>query len=394
MQLVNNGLTTAFDSIEDIIADYKKGKMVIMLDDEDRENEGDLLIAAEKVSADDINFMARYGRGLICLTLSEARCKQLQLPLMVANNNHNNSPFGTRFTVSVEAAAGVTTGISAADRATTIKACIKSGATSEDIVQPGHIFPIMAQPGGVLVRAGHTEAGCDMARLAGCNQDASVLVEILNEDGSMARRDDLFKFAKEHDLKIGTIADLIKYRLENEVTLEKVYSMPWQTKYGEFELKCYLDQVTNLMHYALVKGHLDPTDTPYVRVHVENKISDVLFHEGSGDISLLSSGWPLDKSFEYIAQQKAGVIVILANEKSNDEMINILKNKVNKSKDNNITNINSKKDNQKIMHRIGVGSQILQDLGVTKMNVLSQPIKYSGLSGFNLKVENYIQYEK
>lgn len=205
----------SFDSIDDIIADFKLGKMVVMLDDEDRENEGDLLIAAEKVTPSDINFMATYGRGLICLVLTEERCKQLNLPLMVDYEN-NNTKFGTRFTVSVEAARGVTTGISVFDRATTIKACINKDATAEDLVRPGHMFPIMARSGGVLSRAGHTEASCDLARLSGL-EPAAVLVEILNEDGSMARRDDLLKFAKHHNLRVGTIADLIKYRLKNNI---------------------------------------------------------------------------------------------------------------------------------------------------------------------------------
>ncbi len=226
MQLVDKIIPTnnsfRFNSIEEILSDYNKGKMVIMLDDEDRENEGDLLIAAELVTANDINFMATYGRGLICLTLTEQHCQQLQLPLMVSSDGENQTRFGTRFTVSVEAAKGVTTGISAADRATTIRACVKQDASSEDIVKPGHIFPIMAQPGGVLVRAGHTEAGCDLARLAGLKQSASVLVEILNSDGSMARRDDLFIFAQKHGLKIGTIADLIKYRLKIESKISEV----------------------------------------------------------------------------------------------------------------------------------------------------------------------------
>lgn len=215
-KILQNDVDYKFNSIEEILSDYRQGKMIIMLDDEDRENEGDLLMAAERITAEDINFMATHGRGLICLTLTEQHCQQLQLPLMVSCNSNNQAPFGTRFTVSVEAARGVTTGISSADRAATIKACIKPDASPNDIVKPGHMFPIMAQSGGVLVRAGHTEAGCDLAHLAGFRPSASVLVEILNADGSMARRDDLFLFARKHGLKIGTIADLIKYRLENE----------------------------------------------------------------------------------------------------------------------------------------------------------------------------------
>lgn len=215
-QIEKNIDNKLFDDIEDIISDFKLGKMVIMLDDEDRENEGDLLIAAEKVTADDINFMTKFGRGLICLTLTEQRCNTLNLPLMVTNSADNKSRYGTRFTVSVEAAHGVTTGISAADRATTIKACINEDAVPSDLVKPGHMFPIMARPGGVLTRPGHTEAGCDLAKLAGFKSESSVLVEVLNDDGTMARRDDLLVFAKKHNLKIGIIADLIKYREYND----------------------------------------------------------------------------------------------------------------------------------------------------------------------------------
>lgn len=387
--------TVKFDSIASIIDDYKQGKMVIILDDEDRENEGDLLIAAEAVSADDINFMAKYGRGLICLTLTEQKCQQLNLPLMVSNKTANNSPFGTRFTVSVEAAQGVTTGISAADRATTIKACIQLNANSNDIVQPGHIFPIMAQPGGVLVRAGHTESGCDLARLAGFREPASVLVEILNEDGTMARRDDLFRFAKKHGLKIGTVADLIKYRLKHEKTLEQVLTTKWPTRYGEFELKCFIDHITDTTHYALVKGDIAADDLPYVRVHVENKTTDLLYYSNKEENKLVASGWPLDESMEYISKQKSGVIVIISNDYNSKDMLNIISNKLKANLHHNkAKNILDKTTEQKILRRIGIGSQILQELGVTKMNLLSEPVRYSGLSGFNLEIVNFIRYEK
>ncbi|SVA61038.1 uncharacterized protein METZ01_LOCUS113892, partial [marine metagenome] len=259
-------------TIKEIIEDYKQGKMIILMDDENRENEGDLLIAAEKVSKEDINFMATHGRGLICLTLTQERCQLLNLPLMVSQNSDLQS---TNFTVSIEAASGVTTGISAADRTKTIVAAVAKDAKPLDIVQPGHVFPLMAQQGGVLIRAGHTEAGCDLARLAGF-EPASVIVEILNDDGSMARNADLHKFGKKHGIKVGTIADLIHYRVENEKSIERINQRPFETKYGKFNLYSYLDRIHNDIHIALVKGVIDESSEPYVRVHMENIFKDVL----------------------------------------------------------------------------------------------------------------------
>ncbi|MEL0083789.1 MAG: 3,4-dihydroxy-2-butanone-4-phosphate synthase, partial [Gammaproteobacteria bacterium] len=235
-----------FSSTEEIIEEIRRGRMVIILDDEDRENEGDLIMAGSAITADAINFMARHGRGLICLTLTADRCEQLHLPLMVADNNDKNS---TNFTVSIEAAEGVTTGISAADRAATVAAAVKLDAKPGDIVQPGHIFPLKAQPGGVLARAGHTEAGCDLARLAG-HEPAAVIVEILNDDGTMARYPDLVPYAKKHGLKMGTIADLIKYRIQQEKSLELCAETPFQTRFGEFELRAYHDPVEDAVHMA------------------------------------------------------------------------------------------------------------------------------------------------
>jgi 3,4-dihydroxy 2-butanone 4-phosphate synthase/GTP cyclohydrolase II len=377
-----------FNTIEEIIADFAAGKMVIMLDDEDRENEGDLLIAADKVQAEDINYMAKFGRGLICLTLTEQRCQQLHLPLMVTQKARNNAPFGTRFTVSVEAAHGVTTGISAKDRATTIQACINSNATPADIVQPGHIFPIMAQPGGVLTRAGHTEAGCDLARLSGFKSEAAVLVEILNEDGSMARRDDLLRFAAKHGLKIGTIADLIKYRLQHEKTIEQIATTLWPTEYGQFKLSCYLDHVTNNTHYALITSGFTTKTTPYIRVHVENKVVDLLRYQDQ-DSNRARTSWPLEKAMAFIAKQENGVILILANEQKDLDLLNL----VNKSEHVDVNVKLNKSHEQRVLRRIGIGSQILNDLGVTKMKLLSEPVKYYGLSGFDLEVEQYIKYE-
>ena len=260
------------NSIEEIIEDFRQGKMVVIMDDEDRENEGDLVMAASLARANDINFMARYGRGLICLTLTRKRCQQLRLPLMVGSTGDIHD---TNFTVSIEAAEGVTTGISASDRATTIAAAVKKDAGPHDIVQPGHIFPLMAQPGGVLTRAGHTEAGCDLARLAG-HEPSAVIVEILNDDGSMARRPDLEKFAKEHGLRIGTIEDLISYRIKNEKTVERVAECDFPTEYGAFRLHAYQNSLDGSLHFALVHGVISSNEPVLVRVHVENMLVDAL----------------------------------------------------------------------------------------------------------------------
>ncbi|MGB5580895.1 MAG: 3,4-dihydroxy-2-butanone-4-phosphate synthase, partial [Woeseia sp.] len=261
-----------FSSIDEIVKDIRDGKMVIMVDDENRENEGDLLMAAEKVRPEDINYMARYGRGLICLTLTRERCKQLRLPLMVDDTDHHHA---TNFTLSIEAAEGITTGISAHDRARTVRAAVAAGAKPEDLRQPGHIFPVMAQPGGVLTRAGHTEAGCDLARLAGF-EPAAAIVEILNEDGSMARRPDLEVFAEKHGVRIGTIADLIRYRLEKEQYIERIAEQSVNTSHGNFTLYCYDDRINRTVHLALVKGDLGAVKDPLVRVQIQDTLGDVL----------------------------------------------------------------------------------------------------------------------
>src|ERR1700676_1284043 len=256
----------AFNTIDEILEDLRRGKMAVIMDDEDRENEGDLIMAAECVRPEDVNFMARYGRGLICLTLTRERCRQLRLPLMVSDTDSSHR---TNFTLSIEAAEGVTTGISAHDRAHTVVTAVAPKAQPEDLRQPGHIFPLMAQPGGVLTRAGHTEAGCDLARLAGFSS-AAMIVEILNDDGTMARRPDLERFAKTHDLKIGTIADLIRYRLKNERSVERIYEDTVETEDGSFKLSCYEDHVNKTVHVALVKGDLNSTLPALVRVHIKD----------------------------------------------------------------------------------------------------------------------------
>ena len=364
----------ALDRIEDILEDLRAGRMVIMMDDEDRENEGDLIMAASKVRPEDINFMARYGRGLICLTLMRDRCRQLRLPLMVSGTDQAQT---TNFTLSIEAAEGVTTGISAHDRARTVQAAVKPDARPEDLKQPGHIFPLMAQPGGVLTRAGHTEAGCDMARLAG-HEPASVIVEILNEDGTMARRPDLEVFAKQHGLKIGTIADLIRYRIEKEKTVERVAEQRVPTEFGEFDLKVYEDHVNKTVHLALVSGKVDPARPTLVRVHLQNTFGDAL------GIQWDSLGWPLRNAMRRIAKD-GGVLVILRQPEEPGEFLKRLDGKDSTPADD--------KPGALELRTYGVGAQILLDLGVKRMRVLSQPRKMQGISGFGLEVVEYVTPE-
>ncbi len=367
------------DNINDIIADIRQGKMVIIMDDEDRENEGDIIMAASKVRPEDINFMARYGRGLICLTLTRERCEQLKLPLMVHANHSVN---GTNFTVSIEAAKGVTTGISAADRATTIKAAVSADAKPTDIVQPGHIFPLMAQPGGVLRRAGHTEAGCDLARLAGLDPSA-VIVEILNEDGTMARRPDLEIFAQQHHLKIGTVADLIRFRVEHEKTVERIATCKLPTEFGEFQLFAYQDTIGNTAHFALVKGQIHPEITTLVRVHIQDSLCDLTASVRE------ECGWPVRDALRRVAQSETGILVILQQPEDVDVIAKRIEQCANKDKGFAIQSPVHPQD----LRTHGLGAQILADLGVKKMSVLSAPKKMHGISGFGLEVVEYIHQE-
>ena len=364
-------------SAQEIIDDIKIGKMVILMDDEDRENEGDLIIAAEHISAEAINFMATHGRGLICLTMTQERCSQLDLPLMVKNNG---AAFSTNFTMSIEASKGVTTGISAADRARTVQAAIAKGAVPSDIVQPGHIFPIMAQPGGVLTRAGHTEAGCDLARLAGL-EPSSVIVEILNEDGTMARRPDLEVFAKQHDIKIGTIADLIEYRNLNETTIEQVAKCKLPTEHGEFDLVTYKDTIDGQLHYALLKGEIKQQEPTLVRVHLQSTFNDILLSDRNADRS-----WGLSQAMAYIAEHN-GALVILGKQESTEELEATVKAFAAADAGENVT----PRKFQGTSRTVGVGSQILADLGIQKMRLMSLPKKYHALSGFHLEVVDYVE---
>ena len=368
------------NSIEELIEDIRHGKMVILMDDEDRENEGDIIMAATMVRPEDINFMAKHARGLICLTLTDERCQQLNLPLMV---NDNNAQHGTNFTMSIEAAEGVTTGISAADRATTVQRAVAANAKPADIVQPGHIFPLTAQAGGVLRRAGHTEAGCDLARLAGL-EPASVIVEIMNEDGTMARRPDLEEFAKEHNLKIGTIADLIHYRTVNEKTIERVRTQPFMTDFGEFTLVQFRDLIENKQHIALVKGELAACEAPYVRVHVADPLRDLLRAKKKD-----ASGWCLPKVLKFLAEHdEPGVVLLLGDSFESHPVEEIIESYYGASKP--PRPIAKDGTGTSVYRSIGTGSQILQELGIHKMRLLSSPMRFNAISGFSLEIVEYI----
>jgi 3,4-dihydroxy 2-butanone 4-phosphate synthase/GTP cyclohydrolase II len=368
------------NSTAEILEDMRQGKMVIIVDDEDRENEGDLIMAAECVTAEAINFMARFGRGLICLTLTEQRCKQLRLPLMVTDNQ---AAYSTNFTVSIEAAEGVTTGISAADRALTIQAAVNSDAKPEDIVQPGHVFPLKAQLGGVLTRAGHTEAGCDLAQLAGKDPSA-VIVEILNEDGSMARRPDLEKFAEVHGLKIGTIADLISYRLENEMTVQRLSQCHMPTQYGDFQLSSYQDTLNGQVHLAMVLGDIDPDEETLVRVHMADPLGDLL---GATRESL---HWPLDTVMTKIQQHGKGVLVVLRLPQQNKQLAAKIELYQQQDRGDITSTVKSGWD----LRTFGVGAQILSDVGVRKMRVIGTPTKLNALSGFGLELVGYAEEQQ
>ncbi len=364
-----------FANIEDIIADIADGKMVIMVDDENRENEGDLIMAAAKVRPEDINYMAMHGRGLICLTMTRARCKQLRLPLMVSETDEHHA---TNFTISIEAAEGITTGISAHDRARTIQAAVAPDAKPEHVSQPGHIFPVMSQPGGVLARAGHTEAGCDLARLAGLEPSAAI-VEILNDDGTMARRPDLEKFARHHGIRIGTIADLIRYRLEKERNIERIAEKPVATEFGEFTMYCYDDHVNRSVHVALVKGDLASVTAPLVRVHLQDTLGDVV------GVRSNSLGWPLHSAIERIAAEETGVIVVLRDQETTRDFMDAVENL-----DTHRDELEKRRSGDAVLKTYGIGAQILRDLGLSKIRVLSAPKQMYAISGFDLEITEYV----
>lgn len=362
--------SSALATPEELIDEIRAGRMVILMDDEDRENEGDLVMAAECVRPEDINFMVRYGRGLICLPMSRERCERLRLPLMVQDNR---TAHGTRFTVSIEAAQGVTTGISAYDRAHTIRTAVARDARPEDIVQPGHVFPIMAQPGGVLTRAGHTEASCDLARLAGF-EPAAVIVEVLNEDGTMARRADLEIFARRHGLKIGTIASLIRYRLEREMTVSRVHESVVPTDVGSLPLYVYEDHIQRHVHFAFVQGEVDSEREILVRVHVGNFLGDVL------GIRWPSLGWPLRDALFTIAREGGILLLLHVPEEPSSLVARLVRG----------DRTEEPKGEGSILRTYGVGAQILRDLGVRRMRVLSSPKRMQGITGFGLEVTGYV----
>ncbi len=357
----------AFNTIPEILEDFRNGRMVVILDDEDRENEGDIVMAAEKVRPEDVNFMVREARGLLCLTLTEQRTRQLGLKPMVSDNN---SPFHTNFTVSIEAAEGVTTGISAHDRARTIQVAAAPDATPSDITMPGHIFPLTAQPGGVLTRAGHTEAGCDLAAMAGL-EPASVLIEILHDDGSMARRPELEAFAAKHGLKIGTIADLIRYRLETEKTIERVHEDHVDTEFGPFRLVAYRDGIRRGLHFALTRGAVEDGEPVLTRVHVRNTLSDVL-HLRRDDLGLT-----VTEALRRIGEVDRGVLLVLSGEDTPDALLARLKGER--------APLVAPKDDQE-WRQLGLGAQILADLGVKRLRVLGTQRKFVGIAGFGLEV--------
>jgi 3,4-dihydroxy 2-butanone 4-phosphate synthase/GTP cyclohydrolase II len=355
----------------ELIDEIRRGRMIVLADAEDRENEGDLLIAADFVTPEAINFMATHARGLICLTLTEERCRQLNLQPMV---NDNRAPMGTAFTVSIEAASGVTTGISAADRARTVRAATAKHAKPEDIVQPGHIFPIMGQKGGVLVRAGHTEAGCDLPELAGLTP-ASVICEIMNPDGSMARMPELFEFARRHGLKIGTIADLIHHRSQTETLVERVADRSISTPYGPFRLCVYHDKTVDEVHYALVKGEPAPDRPTLVRVH-EPFVSLDMF-----DFDESRHAFSVQDAMRMVAHHKEGVIVLLRRAEDAGETLERLEEPTRKRRA-------QGRAWDPRLH--GIGAQILKDLHVGKMRVLARPKRIPSMSGFGLEVVEYV----
>ncbi len=363
--------------IAELVEDIRQGRMVILMDDEDRENEGDIIMAAEKVEAWHINFMAVHARGLICMPMTRERCEQLKLPLMVQDNG---SGFGTKFTLSIEAAEGVSTGISAADRARTVQAACARNAKAEDIVQPGHIFPLMAEPGGVLMRAGHTEAACDLAALAGCDP-SGVICEIMNDDGSMARRPELERFAETHGIKMGTIADLIHYRIHNEQTVEEVERLPVTTAYGELTAHVFLDRTHKVHHLALVKGSPSPDSVTTVRVHLANEMRDLMCLVKGEDAS-----WRAHQALEEVARAEQGVFVLLDDMRPHQDLNDMLQVFLERRR----TARGSESDGAGNYLTIGTGSQILRELGVGRMRLLSSPWKFSALSGFDLEVVDIV----
>ena len=368
---------TAISPVTEIIAEIKAGRMVVLVDEEDRENEGDLVLAAEHVTPEAINFMSKHARGLICLTLTVERCRQLDIPLMVRDNR---SPMGTNFTMSIEAAQGVTTGISAHDRARTVQVAVAKDAKPSDIIHPGHIFPIMAQPGGVLVRAGHTEAGCDLPGLAGLTP-ASVICEILKDDGTMARLPDLVEFAAHHGLKIGTIADLIHYRSANESLVRRTAERDIETVAGRFKLIAFRDKPTGASHLALMRGEIDVKSETLVRVHEPLSVLDLLAADGG------AHSWGVQEALAAIAKNGSGVMVLLNCSESDDALEARLEDDASGTR-------SRRSDRSADLRTYGIGAQILRDLGVGRMRLMAAPRKMPSMAGFGLEVLGYADLPK
>ena len=362
----------AISPVEDIVADMKAGRMVILVDEEDRENEGDLVLAADHVTPEAINFMARFGRGLICLTLTRERCERLQLPPMVPRNG---TKMGTAFTVSIEAAEGVTTGISAADRARTVQVAVAPNAQAADLVQPGHIFPLQAVEGGVLMRAGHTEAGCDLAAMAGCSP-ASVICEIMKDDGTMARLPDLQVFAAEHGLKIGTIADLIEHRSRTESLVQRLGSRPLNTAFGEFTAHAFRDQPSGALHLALVKGEWQPQDEVPVRVHEPLSVLDAL------EVGRSMHSWSLEASLRHLQDTGRGVAVLLNCGEDATRLLAQFEGTARSAQ--------APERGRMDLRTYGVGAQILRECGVQRMRLMGNPRRMPSMTGYGLEITGFI----
>ena len=365
-------MTFLISPVEDIVADMSAGRMVILVDEEDRENEGDLVLAADHVTPEAVNFMARFGRGLICLTLTRERCELLKLPPMAVRNG---AQYSTAFTVSIEAAEGVTTGISAADRSRTVQAAVARDAEFTDLVQPGHIFPLQAVDGGVLMRAGHTEAGCDLAAMAGCSP-AAVICEIMNDDGTMARLPDLQLFAAAHSLKIGTIADLIAHRSRTESLLEKVGNRALHTAFGEFTAHAFRDKTSHDLHLALVKGQWDADDAVVVRVHEPLSVLDLL------ETNRTMHSWSLDQSLQHIDAAGRGVVVLLNCGESAAQLMAQFEGTARAAQ--------APARGRMDLRTYGVGAQILRECGVQKMHLLGNPRRMPSMTGYGLEIVSYI----
>jgi 3,4-dihydroxy 2-butanone 4-phosphate synthase/GTP cyclohydrolase II len=361
--------------VQDIVAEIRAGRMVILVDEEDRENEGDLVLAADHVTPEAINFMARFGRGLICLTLTRERCERLNLPPMVARNG---TKMGTAFTVSIEAAEGVTTGISAADRARTVQAAVARDAKPSDLVQPGHIFPLQAVDGGVLMRAGHTEAGCDLASMAQLTP-AAVICEIMKDDGTMARLPDLQLFAAEHGLKIGTIADLIEHRSRNESLVEKIGQRTLATAYGEFTAHAWRDKPSAGVHLALVKGSWQAEDVVPVRVHEPLSVLDAL------EVNRGMHSWSLDASLKHIAAAGKGVAVLLNCGESAQQLLEQFEGTARAAQ--------APERGRMDLRTYGIGAQILRECGVQRMNLMGAPRRMPSMAGYGLEIAGYIPHK-